>query len=259
MRKGADGMSEKSGRETVIFESAEALSRDAAHRFVSLAAQRTRVGERFSVALAGGSTPKMLYELLASPMFRQAVDWEQVHIFFGDERAVPHDHPDSNFRMAHSALLSQVAIPAANIHPIQADAPDLEAAARSYTETLRAEFNLTDDRPFPRFDLILLGMGPDGHTASLFPGKPSLQEKARLIVVSEPGLPPFVPRLTFTYPVLNSAANVLFLVTGADKAGTLSRMLTGPLDGESLPSQQVAPTDGTLAWLVDRAAMAIGV
>ncbi len=239
-------------REVAVFENAEALSRDAAHRFVSLAAQKTRRGEKFTVALAGGSTPKLLYTLLAAPPFRDAVEWHLVHLFFGDERAVPLDHPDSNFRMVSESLLTGV--PAAQVYRMEANAPDLKTAAERYETMLRSAFSLSADNSLPRFDLILLGMGPDGHTASLFPHKPAIQENSRLVVASEPGMKPFVPRLTLTFPVLNHAANVLFLVAGADKTTTLARVLHGPLDPEGLPSQQVAPTNGTLLWMVDQAA-----
>ncbi|MCW3096139.1 MAG: pgl [Chthonomonadaceae bacterium] len=242
-------------REVVIFDDKEELSRDAAHRFVFLAMQKRQAGEIFSVALAGGSTPEMLYGLLAALPFCDDVDWTKVHFFFGDERAVPPDHADSNYRMANAKLFAPLALPAANIHRMPADIPDLDAAAWAYEEELRAHFALTAAAEMPQFDLILLGMGPDGHTASLFPHKPALKEKTRLVVASEPGLKPFVPRLTLTYPVLNHAANVLFLVAGADKAATLHRVLTGPADPEALPSQAVAPTEGSLVWLVDRTAM----
>lgn len=250
-------MSESSAirREVVIFDDKEALSRDAAHRFVFLANQKTRAGDLFNVALAGGSTPEMLYGLLATLPFRDDIDWTKVHLFFGDERAVPPDHTDSNYRMADAALFAPLGLPAANIHPMPAELPDLDASARAYEAELRTHFGLSAADEAPRFDLILLGMGPDGHTASLFPHKPALQEKTRLVVATEPGLKPFVPRLTLTYPVLNQAENVLFLVAGADKAATLHRVLNGPADPQALPAQAVNPTEGSLVWLVDRAAM----
>lgn len=247
--------SSKTGREVVVFEDTEALSRDAAHRFVSLAARKTRAGGIFNVALAGGATPEMLYGLLASPPIRETIDWAQVHLFFGDERTVSPDDADSNYRMANATLFSRVALPAANIHRMPAEGPDLEAAAQAYETELRSHFILSAADTIPRFDLVLLGMGPDGHTASLFPHKPALQEKVRLVVASEPGLKPFVPRLTLTLPVFDGAADVLFLVAGADKAETLQRVLNGPADPDALPSQSVAPTDGSLVWLIDRAAM----
>jgi len=242
-------------REVVILEDKEALSRDAAHRFVFLANQKTRAGDLFHVALSGGSTPELLYGLLAALPFRDDVDWEKVHFFFGDERAVPPDHADSNYRMANAALFAPLGVPTANIHRMPAEEPDLDVAAHSYEAELRTHLAGSSTDAIPRFDLILLGMGPDGHTASLFPHKPALQERTRLVVASEPGLKPFVPRLTLTFPVLDAAAQVLFLVAGADKAATLHKVLNGPADPENLPSQSVAPTNGSLVWLVDRAAM----
>lgn len=242
-------------REVVIFEDKEALSREAAHRFIFLANQTIGAGGVFNVALAGGSTPEMLYGLLAALPFREDLDWTQVHLFFGDERAVPADHADSNYRMANATLFTPLALPAANIHRMPADMPDLDAAAQAYEAEIRAHFAPSDPEVLPRFDLILLGMGSDGHTASLFPHKPALQEKTRLVVGTEPGLKPFVPRLTLTFPALDAAAHVLFLVAGADKAATLHRVLNGPAEPEALPSQAVAPTAGSLVWLVDQAAM----
>ena len=250
-------MSESSAirREIVILEDKEALSRDAAERFVFLASRKIRSGGLFHVALSGGSTPEMLYGLLAESPFRDDVDWGKVHFFFGDERAVPPDHADSNYRMANTTLFAPLTVPAANIHRMPAEEPDLDAAAQAYEAELRTHLAVSTADAIPRFDLILLGMGPDGHTASLFPHKPALQEKTRLVVASEPGLKPFVPRLTLTLPVLDAAANVLFLVAGADKAATLHKVLRGPADPENLPSQSVAPTNGSLVWLVDHAAM----
>ena len=242
-------------REVVIFEDKEALSREAAHRFIFLANQKIRAGGLFNVALAGGSTPEMLYGLLAALPFHDEIDWTQVHCFFGDERAVPPDHADSNYRMVNTALFLPLGLPAANIHRMHGEEPDLDAAAQAYEANLRAHFALSSADALPRFDLILLGMGSDGHTASLFPHKPALQEKTRLVVGTEPGLKPFVSRLTLTLPIIDAAANVLFLVAGADKAATLHRVLQGPVLPEELPSQSVAPTVGSLVWLIDKAAM----
>ena len=250
-------MNDSSGirRDIVVCEDKEALSREAAHRFVFLANRKTDADGKFNVALAGGSTPELLYGLLTTSPFRDEIDWTKVHLFFGDERAVPPDHADSNYRMANNTLFMPLALPDTHIHRMPAENYDLDAAARAYEAEMRAHFALPAVDSVPRFDLILLGMGPDGHTASLFPHKPALQEKTRLVVTTEPGLKPFVPRLTLTFPVLDRAENVLFLVAGADKAATLQRVLNGPLDPEALPSQSVAPKEGSLVWLVDRAAM----
>ena len=252
-----------STRDVILFPDKVSLSRDAAHRFVSLAAQKIAQRQDFHVALAGGSTPAMLYSLLAaSPFYESVGDWSRIHLFFGDERCVPFDSEDSNYRMVKETLipireklLGLPGDPAEGgiLHRMPADQPDQETAARQYEETLIRHFRL-EKGELPRFDLILLGMGPDGHCASLFPNKPALQEKERLVVTTEPGLKPFVPRLTLTLPVLNNASNVLFLVAGEDKAEALARVLTGPRDPRGLPSQSVAPTDGNVTWLVDRAA-----
>lgn len=233
-----------------IFDSKLALSRDAACRFTAIAASCAAEGRPFTVALSGGSTPAMLHTLLAESPFRQAVRWDNVEIFFGDDRCVPPNSSDSNYHMAHETLLSKVPVPAENVHRLYTEGADYEADAWQYEAELTRFFQLAPGQ-LPRFDLILLGMGPDGHCASLFPHKPALQEAKRLVIPSEPGLKPFVPRLTLTFPVLNNAANVLFLVAGADKAETLARVLNGPPDPDALPSQRIAPTTGTLTWLLD--------
>ena len=240
-------------REIRVFETSDALSREAAERFVTLAEQSIAAGRPFTAALAGGNTPAGLYRLLAGPEFRDRIAWEHVHLFFGDERCVPPESDDSNFHMVHTALLSQMPNPVRNVHRMPADLPDHDMAAQQYDEELHRFFKLEPGQQ-PRFDLILLGMGTDGHTASLFPHKPALHEQQRLVVATEPGLAPFVPRLTLTYSVLNNAANVLFLVEHEDKAVTVARVLEGPPDPDGLPSQTVQPTDGTLTWFLDRPA-----
>ncbi len=244
-------METKLQRACVLFEDVGSLSLDAAYRFTALAAQSAGAGRPFAVALAGGSTPATLYGLLAAAPFREAIAWENVHIFFGDERCVPPDAPESNYRMAWETLLAHVPLPEANIHRMPAEWPDHEAAARQYAAELRGFFQLGGSQ-WPRFDLILLGMGPDGHTASLFPHKPALQERQRLVAATEPGLKPFVPRLTLTFSAINHAAHILFLVAGADKAETLARVLEGQSEPESLPAQAVAPENGTLTWLLNK-------
>ncbi len=243
--------------EIQIFPDKEALAQAAAQRFVAFAKVRTEAGEPFRVALAGGSTPKALYALLAAAPYRDEIDWSLVHLFFGDERCVPSDSEDSNYNMVKASLLGpSPQIPSQNVHRMPADLPDHEQAALQYEDELRTAFASSNDSldatGAPRFDLILLGMGPDGHTASLFPHKPALHVQDRLVVATEPGLKPFVPRLTLTFPVLNAAAQVLFLVAGEDKAVTLARVLNGSSDSEALPSQSVRPTHGHLTWLVDK-------
>ena len=236
-----------SAPEIRVFETAAELFRGAAEEFCTQAVAAVAQRGRFSVALAGGSTPRSLYQLLASgafPMF----PWDKTYFFFGDERHVPPDHPDSNFRMANEAMLSKA--PAQNVFRIPAEMKDAEAAASAYEQTLRNFFHLAAGE-FPRFDLILLGLGPDGHTASLFPDTTALTENKRLVVGN--WVERFkTHRITFTFPVLNRAAFVMFLACGADKTGILREVLRNPQ--ADLPSQKVRPTDGRLVWMLDRAA-----
>lgn len=206
---------------------------------------------RFTIALSGGSTPKSLYALIAANA-SATVPWDRVLFFWGDERHVPPDDADSNYRMAQETLLSKIPVPTANVFRIPAENPDADAAALAYEQTLRKVFNVSTGE-FPRFDLILLGMGPDGHAASLFPGTAALQEKSRLVVAN------WVQklntsRITLTLPVLNAARNVSFLVSGGDKATVLREVLQGSAPGEKYPSKLVRPSAGKLIWFVDRAA-----
>lgn len=206
---------------------------------------------RFTIALSGGSTPRSMFTLIAANA-SSALPWERVFFFWSDERHVPPQDAESNFRMAQESLLSKLPIPPANIFRIPAENPDASAAAEMYEQTLRKFFALQPGE-FPRFDLILLGMGPDGHTASLFPETAALQEKSRLVVanrVEKLG----TDRITFTLPVLNAARCVAFLVSGTDKAAVLREVLEGSAPGEKYPSKLVHPNDGKLIWFVDRAA-----
>jgi 6-phosphogluconolactonase len=238
-------------RDIRICEDAAALAQQTTEEFVRLAQESVAARGRFTVALAGGSTPKAAYALLVSAAYRDRVSWPQIHCFWGDERHVPPDHGDSNYRMAYEAMLSKVAIPAANIHRIPAE-KDAQQAADEYEATLRTAFALAADT-LPRFDLILLGMGPDGHTASLFPGTAAVHESKRL--VAAPWVEKFSTyRITLTPPVLCHAAHVVFAAGGADKTETLQRVLHGPYQPDLYPSQVVKPTHGTLLWLVDKAA-----
>jgi 6-phosphogluconolactonase len=206
---------------------------------------------RFTIALAGGSTPRNLYTLIAANA-SSSLPWEQMVFFFGDERHVPPDDAESNYRMAQETLLSKVPAPAANVFRIPSENPDAAAAADAYEQTLRKFFALAPGE-FPRFDLILLGMGPDGHTASLFPETAALQEKSRLVVAN------WVEklktsRITLTLPVLNAARCAVFLVSGMDKAAVLHEVLESNAPGEKYPSKLVQPGEGKLIWFVDRAA-----
>ena len=236
-----------------IVADADALYQAAAAEFVRQAGEAVQANGACTVALSGGSTPKGLYGLLADdPSWRGQVPWDQLHVFWGDERHVPPDHPDSNYRMAHEAMLSKVPIPPANVHRIKSEYPDARQAAEDYEQTLRAFFHLTAGQ-FPRFNVVFLGLGPEAHTASLFPGTKALHETRRLVVSTWVGKL-FTERITLTPPVLNNAAGVIFLVSGDDKALALKAVLEGPDEPEQLPAQLIRPSHGRLLWLVDWAA-----
>jgi 6-phosphogluconolactonase len=221
----------------------------AAGEFVRIGKAAIAAHGRYRVALSGGSTPKSLYSLLGAQ--HATFDWERTFLFFGDERHVPPDHPDSNYRMVNEALLMKIPIPAENVFRVQAENPDAATAALEYENDLRRFFALQSGE-FPRFDLILLGMGPDGHTASLFPGSEGLKEQSRLVIAN--WVEKFnTHRLTFTFPVLNHAAEVVFVASGPDKADMVRQVLEGK-HTPPYPSQQVQPIDGTLLWMLDEAA-----
>jgi 6-phosphogluconolactonase len=231
--------------EFVVVPDADSLASLAAQRFTGLASTATAERGCFVVALSGGSTPVPLYRLLAEEPFVSQVDWMRVHVFWGDERCVPSDHPDSNYRMASRALLERVPIPPKNVHRILGELPPEEAASVYSTELGEV---LGEDGTF---DLILLGMGTDGHTVSLFPSNLAMEERRRDVVAV------YVERLaswrvTLTLPVINAAHHVMFLVSGAGKAPALARVHAG----EALPASLVQPKDGQLSWLVDRHAAA---
>jgi 6-phosphogluconolactonase len=234
-----------------ILTAPQELFAAAADEVLRAAAAAVAARGRFTIALSGGSTPKSLFNLLATNA-RNTMPWDRTFFFWGDERHVPPTDPDSNYRMADEAMLSKIPVAAANIFRIETENPDAAAAAAAYEKTLQNFFSLVPGE-FPRFDLILLGMGPDGHTASLFPGTAGLQEKSRLVIAN------WVEklkthRLSFTFPVLNAAACVAFLVSGTDKAPALHAVLESDAPGEQYPAKQVHPTDGKLIWLLDRAA-----
>jgi 6-phosphogluconolactonase len=236
-----------------IFADAPALCRAAADEFVRIAVEAVQARGTFSVALSGGSTPAGLYALLAGDAaFSGAVPWDKTHVFWGDERHVPPDHPDSNARMATETLLSKVPIPPANVHRIAGEEPKAGRAAAAYEEDLRRHFRLGPGE-LPRFDLVLLGLGAEAHTASLFPGTPALDETTRLAVPTWVGKLDS-ERITLTAPVFNAAANVLFLVAGEDKALALKAVLDGPFEPHQLPAQLVRPSSGRLVFFADAAA-----
>ncbi len=236
------------------FPDAEAVSRAAAEEFVRASREAIAARSRCTVALSGGSTPKRLYQLLAEPPFVGQVDWPKIEFFWGDERAVPPDHKDSNFHTAHEALLQKITVPAGHVHRLQAERVDRDRAASDYQAEIARVFGASTESTPPTFDLVLLGMGPDGHTASLFPFTTALKEQTRWVVANHvPKLN--ADRLTLTAPILNRAREVLFLVAGADKAQPLSEVLEGPADNDRLPSQRIRP-EGKLIWFVDQAAAA---
>ncbi len=234
------------------FASADDVADAAVFLFVTLAAKATEERGEFFCSLAGGRTPQSCYRILAAPAISSKVNWPKVHVFWGDERCVPEGHPDRNDEAALATLLSRVPIPSKNIHRVPASEPD---AAERYERDLRGTFEETlslSSSEIPRFDLILLGLGEDGHTASLFPGAPALEEKSRLVVRVDGAPKPPPARITFTLPLINAARNVAFLVTGKDKNAALRRVLNGD---PALPAARVAPASGTLSFLADAAAL----
>jgi len=234
-----------------ILSDPQALGRAAAQAFRASARGAIAARGRFSVALSGGSTPEWLFRaLLEEPRF--GFDWSSVHVFWGDERAVSPDDPRSNFGAARRGLLDHVEIPAANLHRIRGEDPAPTRAAADYERELERFFEPPAGAP-PRFDMIYLGMGADGHTASLFPHSQALDENRRW-VVANPVAGLDTTRLTLTYPVLNAAGEVIFLVCGDDKAATLQAVLEGPFEPRRLPSQAVRPAAGALRRWVDAAA-----
>lgn len=235
--------------DVVVFTNSEQLSHAAARYVVQVANEAIARYGRFTLALSGGSTPKKLYGLLALSPYRDQIDWSKAEIFWSDERNVPADDPESNYRLAREVMLSKLPIPAQQIHRMPANEADRDAAAAKYSEEMRRVFKTEG---VPAFDLIQLGMGPEGHTASLFPHQASLHEQTRLVLpVDVPKPPP--PRLTLTPPVLNAAHHTLFLVTGAEKAEAIQAVLEGPEQSDEYPAQLVRP-QGNVTWMFDSAA-----
>jgi 6-phosphogluconolactonase len=233
-----------------IYSDIDTLSQEAARYVVRVASESITTHGRFTLALAGGSTPKKLYGLLASEPYRDQIDWALTEIFWSDERCVPSDSEDSNYHLAQEVLLSKVPISATQIHRMPADADNRDQASLAYIQEIQRVFGTNS---IPSFDLIQLGMGPEGHTASLFPHQASLHEQTRLIMpVTVPKPPP--PRLTFTPPLLNAATHVLFLVTGQDKADALQAVLEGEYNPDEYPAQIIRPTQGEVTWMLDPAA-----
>lgn len=235
--------------DVLIFPDDDALAREAGDRIIALSGEAIDDHGRFSIALSGGSTPRRLFALLASEPYASRIEWAHVHIFWGDERCVPPDDSESNYRMAREALLDHVPLPPENIRRIKGER-DPAQAAEEYEHLLRMFFA---GSALPRFDLLLQGMGADGHTASLFPGTQALHIASRWVAAN------YVPkldswRITLTAPAINAGAHIMFLVAGASKTAALRAVLRGPHQPEIYPSQLITPYDGDLLWLVDQAA-----
>jgi 6-phosphogluconolactonase len=258
-------------RDVRILTSTDAIARRAAQEFVQSATSAVSEKGSFAVALAGGSTPKALYSLLANDAaLRAQLPWDKMYFYFGDERSVGPDHPDSNFRMATETMLSKVPLKPEQIFRIKGEYKDTEKAAQEYEQAVRTSFKIAEGKiaegkiaegQFPRFDLVLLGMGNEGHTASLFPGTKALHETKRLVVRNWVGKL-YTNRITLTAPAINNAARVIFMITGADKALALKGVLEGPYEPEQLPAQMIQPSTGELLWLVDTIAggmLSIGI
>ena len=250
----------KGPAEVRVFGDPQELAREAAGYFARLADQYGVAAGRFTVALSGGSTPRAMFTLLADEPFKTAAPWAAINFFWADERAVPPTHSGSNYRMANETLLSKVSIPSENIFRVHGELDNREQAAAEYSETLRQFFSVGSGplgtsplSNWPRLDLVLLGMGADGHTASLFPRTAALNISDQIAVAN------YVPklnahRITLTATTINNARNVAFLVAGEDKAAALKSVLEGPDDSELFPSKLIRPRNGTLVWLVDEAA-----
>src|SRR6266576_5146757 len=237
-------------QEVRILADANSIAKTAAAEFLQAARESVSEKGSFSVALAGGSTPKVLYGLLASnPLLQAKVPWGKIQFFFGDERHVPPDHAESNFRMASEAMFSRAPVQPQQVHRIHGENANVTDAAEEYERELRAAFQLKTGE-LPRFDLVLLGMGPEGHTASLFPGTKALKEERRLVVSNWVGKL-YTDRITLTPPVLNNAAQVIFMVHGEEKAPALKAVLEGPYEPDQLPAQIIKPQEGKVLWLLD--------
>jgi 6-phosphogluconolactonase len=241
-----------SHREIHTLPDAAAIARRASELFLETATSAIAAHGAFHVALSGGSTPKALNQLLAAEPLRSQIPWPQIKVFFGDERHAGPADPDSNYRMTNETLFSKVPLPPEHIHRIKGEYPDTERAALEYEALLRTAFHLQPGQ-LPRFDLMFLGMGDEGHTLSLFPGTKALHANGRLVMSNWIGKL-YTDRITCTAPVANNSALVVFMVGGAAKAPALKAVLEGPREPEQLPSQLIQPTNGKLLWLLDAAA-----
>ena len=246
------------GDQVDVFTDVQALTVVAAQRIVALATNAVQDHGVFAVALSGGSTPRVLYRLMATDKtIRSAIPWSKVHFFFGDERYVPPDHAESNFRMAREAMFQGLRSKGLHIHRILGELASASEAAAEYEADLGEFFGARGllDQGFPRLDLALLGMGPDGHTASLFPNSSGLRESARWVVAN--WVEKFkADRITMTLPVLNSAAEVILLVSGHEKSPVLAEVLGQAVSGPKYPVQRVRPRHGIKRWMLDATAAA---
>lgn len=239
-----------------IYPDAIALCRAAAEHFVNRANEFATAKGRFNVLLSGGSTPKGMFALLAGEKeLHDAVPWKDIHFFWGDERHVPPDHPDNNYKMAEEILLSKVPVDREHVHRVISEVSDAYLSAANYEIELKQYIHVLDGG-FPRFDLVFLGMGPDGHTASLFPGTKALDEESKWVVANWVGKL-YTWRITLTAPVINHAAEVVFLVGGDDKAQPLKAVFEGPHEPAQLPAQLIHPVNGELIWMVDAKAASL--
>ncbi len=251
-----DHEARQSRRKVLVEATVDEAARVAAELLASVGCEASAARGQFTLALSGGTTPRRLYDVLAGPLQMEKVPWHDTQVFFGDERDVPADHPDSNYRMAREALLDSVPIPLEAVHPMLADATDLDAAAADYAHRL-ADYVPAGPDGVPVLDLVLLGMGSDGHTASLFPGTTALDETQQL-VVSQPVPALGRDRMTLTFPIINAARNVLFLITGRDKAEAVKSVLDAdPAIASRLPAGRVQPADGQLMFVLDHDAAAM--
>ncbi len=241
----------------VVMHDAIALAARAAEEFTQAAERAAADRGRARIAISGGSTPKAAFQLLADPgqPWRGRMPWDKLELFWVDERCVPPDHADSNYRMTREAMLDRVPLPPERVHRMEGEL-DPQAAASRYESLLRNVFRL-EGAESPRFDLVALGMGPDGHTASLFPHTQAIHEMGRLVVANHVPQQKDSWRITLTWPVINQASSIFFLISGADKAPVLSEVFTGPSDPERLPSQLIWPSGGILTLILDQAAAAL--
>src|ERR1700681_3587540 len=240
-------------REIYILKDNPAIARRAAEEFVKMAQSAVTRNGSFTVALSGGSTPKLLYSLLVTDAaLRAKVPWDKMQLFFGDERHVGPDDPQSNFKMASETLITKAPLKPEQVHRMKGEYPDAEQAAKEYEQDLRTHFHL-NDAELPRLDLVLAGMGDEGHPLSLFPGTKALHPQGRTVVRNWVGKL-YTDRITMTAPLANNAEMILFMVAGKEKALALKGVLEGPYEPEQLPAQLLQPTNGKLLWLVDQAA-----